>query len=153
MTIINDDDPVRGLGFVALHAAYLEEQIDDLLHMLQSPEGFSEKEQRWHISQKIKKSKDLLNKFTFEYRDTLIKNLDESKKLLELRNEVIHGRIYAGVDRSDTLRTGRPNAPDREIEASELYNLANKLANMRSELYRPMILQIPDAIQIQKTLI
>lgn len=150
MALINDDDPVRGLGFVALYAAYLEEQIDSLLHTLQSFEEFSESEQRWHISKKIKKAKRLLTKLTFEYRDTLIADLDKSKKLFELRNEVIHGRIYAGVDRPDTLRSGRPNTPDRVIEASELYDLASKLFNMRSALYRPMILQIPQAIQIQK---
>lgn len=150
MALINDDDPVRGLGFVALHAAYLEEQIDNLLHMLQSLEGFPEKEQRWQISEKIKKAKRLLNKLTFEYRDTLIEDLNKSKKLFELRNEVIHGRIYAGFDRPDTLKSGRPHTPDRMIEASELYDLASKLFNMRSALYRPMILQIPRAIQVQK---
>ncbi len=31
MPLQNDGDVVRGLGFVALYAAYLEEQVDNLL--------------------------------------------------------------------------------------------------------------------------
>ena len=56
--MLNDDgDIVRGLGFVALYSAYLEEQIDNLLFMLSAAEEFTEKEQRWPVSRKIKKAK------------------------------------------------------------------------------------------------
>ena len=36
MPLQRDNDVVRGLGFVALYAAYLEEQVDNLLFILQS---------------------------------------------------------------------------------------------------------------------
>ena len=39
MALEDDGDPIRGLGFVALNAAYLEEQIDNLLFMLQPVEA------------------------------------------------------------------------------------------------------------------
>ena len=104
MPLQNDGDVVRGLGFVALYAAYLEEQIDNLLFLLQSVEPFPESEQRWPTSRKIEKAKRLVGGLVFEYRDALLADLDASRQLLEWRNEVIHGRIYGNFDRPDTLR-------------------------------------------------
>ena len=146
MPLQNDGDVVRGLGFVALYAAYLEEQVDSLLFMLHSLEPFPENEQRWPTSRKIEKAERLVAGLVFEYRDALLHDLDASRQLLEWRNEVIHGRIYANFDRPDTLKSGRPNVPDRVVEATELYELANNLADARSALFRPMIFQIPRAI-------
>lgn len=146
MPLINDDDVVRGLGFVALYAAYLEEQVDNLLFMFQPLESFPEGEQRWPTSRKVDKAKRLVATLVFEYRDALLADLDALKRLLDWRNEVVHGRIYANFDRPDTLKSGRPNIPDRVVEPDELYDLANNLAGARSALSRPMIFQIPRAI-------
>jgi hypothetical protein len=146
MPLSNDGDVVRGLGIVALYAAYLEEQVDNLLFMLQPMEAFPEGEQRWPTSRKIEKAKRLVGGLVFDYRDALLADLDASKRLLEWRNEVIHGRIYANFDRPDTLKSGRPNIPDRVVDSAELYELANNLAEARSVLYRPMIFQIPRAM-------
>jgi hypothetical protein len=44
--IQNDGDIVRGLGFVTLYAAYLEEQIDNLLIMLDPVEKYHADKQR-----------------------------------------------------------------------------------------------------------
>ena len=114
--------------------------------MLQSVEAFPEKEQHWPVSKKIQKAKRLVEQLTFESR-ALLADLDASKALFEQRNEVIHGRIYANFDRPNTLKSGRPNTPNREIEAAELYDLANDLFETISALYRPMLFQIPQAIQ------
>jgi hypothetical protein len=146
MPLQNDGDVVRGLGFVALHAAYLEEQVDNLLLMLQPLENYPESEQRWPVSRKIEKTKRLVRELAFDYRDGLLADLDVSRRLLEWRNEVIHGRIYANFDRPDTLKSGRPTVPDRVVDSAELYELANRLAEVRGELYRPMIFQIPWAL-------
>ena len=146
MTIQNDGDIVRGLGFVALYAGYLEEQVDNLLLMLQPIESFPEEAQRWQISRKLDQAKKLIGQLTFEYRETLLKDLSASKQLFNWRNEVIHGRIYGAFDRADTLKSGRPHVPERAIDAAELYELANNLDEARSALYRPMIFQIPKAL-------
>jgi hypothetical protein len=148
MPLQRDDDVIHGLGFVALYAAYLEEQVDSLLFMLQPIEPFPESEQRWRTSQKIEKAKRLVRGLVFAYRDALLADLDASKQLLDLRNEVIHGRIYANFDRPDTLKSGRPNTLDRIIKPDELYDLADDLAEARLALYRPMIFQIPRAMQV-----
>jgi hypothetical protein len=44
--IENDGDIVRGLGFVTLYSAYLEEQIDNLLIQLSPIEEYKEDKQR-----------------------------------------------------------------------------------------------------------
>ena len=150
MPLQRDDDVVRGLGFVALYAAYLEEQIDNLLFMLQPIEQFPESEQRWQTSRKIEKAKRLVHGLMFEYRDALLADLDASKQLLDRRNEVIHGRIYANFDRPDTLKSGRPNIPDRIVKPDELYDLADNLAEACLALYRPMIFQIPRSMQVKQ---
>lgn len=147
MPLHRDGDVVRGLGFVALYAAYLEEQLDNLLFMLQPIEPFPESEQRWPTSRKIEKAKRLVRVLVFECRDALLADLDASKKLLDWRNEVIHGRIYANFDRPDTLKSGRHNTPDRIIKPDELYDLADNLAEARAAVYRPMIFQIPLAMK------
>ncbi|MBI4228509.1 MAG: hypothetical protein HY693_02180 [Deltaproteobacteria bacterium] len=142
----NDNDIVRGLGFVALYSAYLEEQIDNLLFMLSEAEEFTDEEQRWPVSRKIKKAKAIASKFDFEDRDDLIANLDVAKEAFEERNKMVHGRIYANFDRPDTLKSGRPNTPDRVVVPAELYELANQFADLRGEIYRPMIFKIPRAL-------
>ncbi len=150
MPLRDDGDVVRGLGFVALYAAYLEEQIDNLLFMLRPVEPFPENELRWSISRKIAKAKRLVATLVFDYRDGLLADLSTSSQLLERRNEVIHGRIYASFDRPDTLKAGRPNIPDRVVEPGELYELANNLDEARLAICRPMIFQIPRAMQANR---
>lgn len=142
----NDNDIVRGLGFVALYSAYVEEQIDNLLFILREVEEFTEEEQRWPVSRKIKKAKSIAGKFEFEGRDDLVATLDAAKDAFEERNKIVHGRIYANFDRPDTLKSGRPNTPDRVVEAGELYDLANYFDDLRGEIYRPMIFKIPRAL-------
>jgi hypothetical protein len=142
----NDGDIIRGLGFVTLYSAYLEEQIDDLLFMLNKVEVFSEDEQRWPVSRKIKKAKTIASKFDFEGRDNLMEILDRAKGAFEERNKIVHGRIYGNFDRPNTLKSGRPNTPDREIVAAELFDLANYFSELQRGVYRPMIFKIPRAL-------
>ena len=143
----DDGDVVHGLGFVALYSAYLEEQIDNLLSLLNPVEEFGEDKQRWQISRKIKHVKNVLKLLEFDSRDDLITNLATCKELFEDRNEFVHGRIYGNFDRPDTLKSGRPNTPDREVDSSELYKLANECNDFTSSIYRPTIFEIPRAIE------
>lgn len=147
MLLPRDNDVIRGLGFVALYAAYLEEQIDNLLFMLEPVESFPEEEQRWPTSRKIDKAKRLIATLAFDYRDALLGDLGACRELLKRRNEVIHGRIYANFDRPDTLKSGRADVPDRVVEPEELYDLAENLGEARAAVLRPMILQIPKLMQ------
>jgi len=124
----------------------LEEQIDSLLFMLSAVEKFTEEEQRWTVSRKIKKAKAVASNLEFEGRNDLVKILDLAKDAFEERNKIVHGRIYSNFDRPATLKSGRPNTPDRIIVADELYELANHFSELLGEVYRPMIFKIPRAL-------
>ena len=60
--IKDDGDIVRGLGFVVMNSAHLEGWVNELLFHLDSIEEYTEKQQRWPISRKIKKIKSILSK-------------------------------------------------------------------------------------------
>ena len=141
--IINDGDIIRGLGFVTLYSAYLEEQIDELLSLLSVIEKFDDKKRRWAISRKIKQAKNLIKSLNTPIFDELFSDLTYCKELFEKRNEVIHGRIYGNFNIPDILKSGRPNVPQRNITDSELYDIANKFRAMISIIYRPMINELP----------
>lgn len=144
--IRDDGDIIRGLGFVTLYAAYLEEQIDNLLFILDKIAPYDEAKQRWPISRKIKHAIKVLKTLDAGEFPDLAEYLRTCLDLYEDRNELLHGRIYGNFDRTDTLKSGRPNIPDREIESSELYELANKFDDFSAAIIRPMIFKIPNAL-------
>jgi len=87
MPIHDDGDEVRGLGFVALYTAYLEEQIDACLDALASIDQTTAKRMASKpVSVKIKLCIDLLS--------SLKSDALEVTQLLDARNDVVHGRIY-----------------------------------------------------------
>lgn len=146
MPLSDDGDIVHGVGYVALYAGYLEEQIDNLLFLLNSIEVFSGDEQRWGVSKKIKRPKRLIADIEFQDQDVLLEDLEAARNLFEWRNEIIHRRIYANSDRPDELKSGRPNVPTCAIESKELYELANSLFATKLNIYCPMIIQLPKAL-------
>lgn len=145
--IKNDGDIIRGLGFVTLYSAYLEEQVDQLLHALTQMEEFDQKKQKWPISKKIEHAKGIIARLNSELEAT-IEVLETCKKLFEKRNELVHGRIYSNLDRPETLRSGRPNVPERIVQPDELFELANELDEIRGEVYRPLIFKIPRNLRV-----
>jgi hypothetical protein len=144
--IENDGDIIRGLGFVTLYSAYLEEQIDNLLEMLNTIEAYDSKKQRWKISIKIKHAKEIIDRLDGDGISEFGADLITSLELFEERNEVVHGRIYGGFDRPDTLKSGRSNVPDRNIFPEELYDLANEFHEFSNAIYAAMVFKLPRVI-------
>lgn len=139
----DDGDIVRGLGFVTLNASYLEEQIEALIELLKV---FKEYKGGWQISSKINHTIVTLTEFDQNRFSDLISDLGTCLQIFNDRNALVHGRIYAGISHPDTLKSSRPNVPDREVESAELYQLANEMSDFRSAIYRPMIFEIPRAL-------
>jgi len=129
-----DDDIVRALGLLALYAAYVEEGVDVVMERLALVKEITDKERKWPISRKIDWCIDVLESLKSDELEQLINLLRETKDFLERRNEVIHGRIYAGNERSDNLKSGRPGIPEREVTADELYNLAEELFELQASV-------------------
>jgi len=147
----NDGDIIRGLGFTTLYAAYLEKQIDHLLTLLAPVDSNDKNKQLWPISSKIKHAEKILKRLEGQEIADLANNLRTCLELFENRNELVHGRIYAGYNRTDfdtryTLQPGRPNKPEREVTPEELYQLANEFDDFRIAIHRPMMFKVPRAV-------
>ena len=127
-----DNDIVKALGFVALYAAYVEESVDVVMERLSLVNVITDKKRRWPTSRKINWCIEVLESLKSGELNELINLLNEAKVILEDRNEAIHGRIYAGNERSDNLKSGRPGVPEREVTAEELYELAEELFNLQA---------------------
>src|SRR2546425_9741331 len=122
----DDGDIVRGLGFVTMYSAWVEEEVDNLLRIMSPVELFSERIQRWNISRKLNHAAQIVRRLNSPQLSVLPEALEVGIRLFERRNELIHGRIYASLaDRTDYVQSGRPNVPTRPITSAELYQLAN----------------------------
>ncbi|MGF6444354.1 hypothetical protein [Paraburkholderia youngii] len=130
MAILGDDgDLIRGLGFVALYAAYVEEAVDNCLEHFVEVGRVEGKARRRSTSQKIETLQAELKKESAlpEELNGLADLLGHVGELLERRNVFIHGRVYATVDGDKIRRSGRPGEPQQEATSAELYELANQL--------------------------
>ena len=130
MPLKDDGCLIRGLGYVALYAAYLEEAIEDIFFFVVEMEKKKKpKMDFWPISQKLKyvdkKMKERpnlpseLEEFC-SYREQLL-------SLLEKRNRLIHGRIYADKKTGDTLKPARKGDQAVSAVSADFYELANQL--------------------------
>ena len=147
--MLNDDgDIVRGLGFVSMYSAWVEEDVDDILRSLVPVEPFEEKQQRWPISKKLEHTAEIVRRLNSNELVELPNALETAADLFERRNEVIHGRIYGGFDKVDYVQSGRPSIPTRQITSEELYQLANDFWNYRGSFIGPQIFRIPRAVQL-----
>lgn len=145
--MINDDgDLVRGLGFVTMYSAIVEEDVDDVLRVMNFVEPYDEAKQRWPISRKLKHAAAVVRRLPGTELERLPEALEFALTLFERRNEAVHGRIYAGFDRVDYLQSGRPNVPTRPIDSAELYQLANDFWEYRGALIGPQIFRLPRAV-------
>ena len=142
----DDGDLVKALGYVSMYSAWLEEDVDDLLRALHEIEPFDEATQRWPISRKLRHTATIVRRLSSDEVRSLPHDLEEASDLFERRNEVIHGRVYAGPDQRDYLQSGRPDVPTREITSAEVYQLANEIWGYRGAFTGPPIFRLPRAI-------
>ncbi|WP_382221262.1 hypothetical protein [Hydrogenophaga atypica] len=137
MALIDDGDLIRGLGFVALYAAYLEEAVDDCLSVVAAHDPkFDVRLNRRATSQKIEylhKQLEAVGPLSKEL-SCLPEVLVAASQLLEERNNVIHGRVYAIPGTGDTIFSGRPGIPKKAAKSEELYNLANRIIGVRNPI-------------------
>lgn len=142
----DDEDIVRGLGFVSMYSAWVEEDVDDILRLLSPIRIYDERIQRLPISRKLIHAAEIVEVLASEELEGLSAALRAGIELFNERNAVIHGRIYAGFDKVVYVRSGRHNTTTRTVTSGELYQLANEFANYRSHLIGPQVFKLPTAI-------
>jgi hypothetical protein len=147
--LVDDDDVIRGLGFVTLYAAYVEEAVDECVEVLLAADpDHGDRIHRQPTSEKLKYCRRRLNELS-PVPDELRhfpEVLDCIRELLERRHEVVHGHIYAEYGAPDQLRSGRRGVPDRPITSAELYELANEMHEVRNPLLHASMFALPRLI-------
>jgi hypothetical protein len=147
MVVVDDGDIIRGLGFVALYSAYLEEALDECLEALGLDADASVKLLRLPASSKVKFCIDQTAKLGLDQVLAVAEAFQRSGDLLESRNDVVHGRIYSQFRGPDLRRSGRLGVPEREISSTELYELANSLYEAVRLVGQVSSFYIPEAIR------
>lgn len=141
MNLRDDGDIIRGLGFVALYAAYLEEATDECVAALaKADSALDQRLPKWPASRKIEYCEKQLEGLRSKEGEIerLRSALQACSELLEWRNDVLHGRIYAKYGEPDVRKSGRAGVPDREIASGELYELAQHLFDACGPLIRTL---------------
>ena len=80
----DDGDIVRALGFVTLHASYLEEQLEELVDLLSPVKPYSK---GWQISDKIVHAKKAIRKLNNKKFESLLTDLDTCLDIFLDRND------------------------------------------------------------------
>lgn len=142
----DDGDIARGLGFVSMYSAWVEEDVDDILRLLSPIQAFDKDIQSLPISKKLKHAARAVEQLKSELLIELPTALLAGISLFGKRNELIHGRIYAGFNQTTLVKSGRANTPTREVTSAELYQLAHEFINYRGHLIGPQVIRLPKAI-------
>ena len=153
MPLADNGDIVKALGFVTLYAAYLEEAVDLCTDAAaQTDKERPEKLDKWPTSRKLEYCTEQLERYAAKNADAdnFIQDCRECLALLEERNDVVHGRIYAGMgDEPDIRKSGRRGVPDKPIASKELYELANQLFEASTNMTRAGLFTIPRIIKLE----
>lgn len=142
----DDGDEVRAIGFVALHSAYLEARIHELLIALAPIEPYTDDQHVWPIDRKIKAAKRRLRLLDEHQFAELRNSLKMAKESFIKRNEIMHSAMYSGRYKTENLVSTRPDVPARSIDSQEIYSLAERINELDLWIAKPMISEIPKAI-------
>jgi hypothetical protein len=153
MPVKNDGDLIHGVGYVAVYAAYVEEAIEEVIKVILASDSTADDNiLKQQVSKQIKFIKDWLKEKNllggqFQGFDQY---LDYVKNLMEKRNEIIHGRIYAVPGSVDILKPARPGMLERKADSAELYDLANDLYSLLAPLNMVSMFRLAQHIRDQK---
>ena len=126
-----EGDLVRPLGFVTLHAAYAEGELDELLSVLPAEVPYDNEKRQWTIGRKLSYATRLVRELRSPELTELQAILKEAKVLFQQRNELVHGRLFAG----GRLVSNRIGQSDRRISQEDVVRLAEQLFNWKERLW------------------
>lgn len=131
MMLSDDGDLIRGLGYVALYSAYLEDAIETVFQEVLHVNGESRDEagrlssgqKLRHIEHSIKSWEGLT-----EGLSRFVDVIAELRRLLEETDAAVHGRVYKDPQTGDVLKPARDGSPETPATSAELYELADTLS-------------------------
>ncbi len=139
MELVDDGDPVRALGFIAVYSAYAEQKIDELIEYFSKIDsGQPPKLINSQATEKIKYLKKFGSSLEWPNNEgnEFAILMDAAKASMDERGEYLHNRYIAIQNGKILMKPGRPNRPEQEITSAELYEFANHLFILQSNLNR-----------------
>ena len=147
MALEDDGDLIRAYGFVAIRFATLEESVDDRLRQATPllpnvTQKAVDELLRYRFSDRVRVLRDVLRWTTTNGPDFPDKGnelsrgerglsacLDAAKE----RNDTLHSPIIADLKTGEVIRNSREFGY-RKVESGEVYQLANAIADLDSEV-------------------
>lgn len=126
-----EGDLVRPLGFVTLYAAYAEGELDELLSVLPAKEPYDNAKRQWTVGRKLGYAQRLVRDLRSLDLTDLHATLKEAKALFEQRNELVHGRLFAG----GRLVSNRIDQSDRRVSQEDIVRLAEQIFSWKERLW------------------
>lgn len=146
MALRDDGCVIRGLGYVSLYAAYVEENIRECVRVMieiryKDHQVVQQKLAALHKRPVSKQIKFLEHELQKNYPlpapiREMPKLLEYLRGLLNQRNQIVHGYVYRNMHEGIIeLRPGRADGQLRELRSDELYQLANDFFAAISDLH------------------
>ena len=126
-----EGDLVRPLGFVTLHAAYAEGELDELLSVLPARDPYDDNKRQWTIGRKLSYASRLVRELRSPELNELRAILKDAKELFQQRNELVHGRLFAG----GRLLSNRIGHSERRVSQEDIVRFAEQLFNWKERLW------------------
>ena len=126
-----EGDLIRPLGLVTLYFAYAEGEIDELLGVLNAQQSSPTPTLNWPVGQKISRALFLVQELKDPRLNGLIETLQEAQELTGRRNQLVHGRLFAG----GRLVSPNRNTPDIHISAEDIEQLAERIFSCKEYIF------------------
>jgi hypothetical protein len=129
MSLIDDNDPIRALGFITVYSAYAEQCIDDLLDLLGE-----DSLKRAQATKKIRRLKEMADLFEWanDEGERFQSLLSEAEAIFDKRGEYIHNRYIGCSNGEIIMKPGRPDRLEEKVTSGTLYEFANFVFDMSS---------------------
>lgn len=144
MSISDDGDVIRGVGFVAVYSAYLEDEIAELIALTTNIIPLRKNIHQLCLTDQAKHLRKVLKKLFKETHDWIGKEEEQTQtahilkiveKITPERNQTIHSQLIsnqAGIITQKNRRLGT----EIQIKSADVYNLANYIFDLTAEVHR-----------------
>ena len=131
MNALFEGDLIRPLGLVTLNFAYAEAELDELLADLLGTEPHQESSVQWPVGQKLAHAQSLVERLNAPELSELASTLMKGRVLIEQRNALVHGSIFAG----GRVRSTRPGVPEQRVTPEQLTELADSIFTWKEHIH------------------
>ena len=143
MTVIDNGDIVRAVGFVTIYGAYLEDRIAELIDMIKNVislkeniTGFSASNQVKHLLTAFKNAYNIAPDYLTKQQELeqVVSILSAVGGHLKDRHVVIHSTLISKSGGDVIIRKNRRTDTEEQVESKEVIDLANDLFDLQSQI-------------------